>query len=263
MHAKVCVFVRFFVLLPVSFEEAESVKQTKIMADYVIEDEELGQVRVRVDARARRLIFRMGEDGIRVTVPPGTSAEQLRRSLRDLRPRLQEQQQKLARKLIDTGFRMDAELFGLRLLPGTDSRFLLRRQGREVEILCPPHTRFDDEQLQNWLRRVVVEAMRKRAQEVLPERLRQLSLRHGLPFTDVKINSSRGRWGSCSGRRSINLSCYLVLLPVRLIDYVLLHELSHTREMNHGDRFWALLNSLTGGHALELRNELKAYRTSF
>ena len=114
------------------------------MADYVIEDEELGQVRVRVDARARRLIFRTGEDGIRVTVPPGTSAEQLRRSLRELRPRLQEQQQKLVRKLIDTGFRMDAELFGLRLLPGTDSRFLLRRQGREVEILCPPHTRFDD-----------------------------------------------------------------------------------------------------------------------
>ena len=94
LHAKVCVFVRFFVLLPVSFEEAESVKQTKIMADYVIEDEELGQVRVRVDARARRLIFRMGEDGIRVTVPPSTSAEQLRRSLRELRPRLQEQQQK-------------------------------------------------------------------------------------------------------------------------------------------------------------------------
>lgn len=233
------------------------------MTNYVIDDSELGKMLVKVNARARRMIFRTGEEGISITVPPGTSAEQLRRALNELRPRLLEQRKKLTRRLIDTEFRIDTDLFSLRLRMGKDNRFLLRRQSREVEIICPPDTRFEDEQLQEWLRRVIVEALRKRAQEVLPPRLYQLADRHGLFFTDVKINSSRSRWGSCSGQRSINLSCYLLLLPAKLIDYVLLHELSHTREMNHSDRFWALLDSLTDGHALDLRNELKAYRTSF
>ena len=88
-----------------------------------------------------------------------------------------------------------------------------------------------------------------------------LSEQYKLPYKSVKINSSRGRWGSCSARKAINLSYFLVLLPKHLIDYVLLHELSHTREMNHGDRFWTLLNSMTGGKAFELREELKKYKT--
>ena len=92
-------------------------------------------------------------------------------------------------------------------------------------------------------------------------RLEHLSAQCGLSYASVKINSSQGRWGSCSARKNINLSYYLVLLPSHLIDYVLLHELCHTREMNHGERFWDLLNRFTDGKALALRKELKKYRT--
>lgn len=54
-----------------------------------------------------------------------------------------------------------------------------------------------------------------------------------------------------------------MLLPAHLMDYVILHELAHTREMNHGPKFWELLNQLTDGKALALRKELRMHRPVF
>ena len=90
---------------------------------------------------------------------------------------------------------------------------------------------------------------------------KSLAQKYGFTYESVKINSSKGRWGSCSAKRGINLSYFLVLLPQHLIDYVLLHELCHTREMNHGEKFWSILNSVTSGRAHELREELRKYKT--
>ena len=130
-----------------------------------------------------------------------------------------------------------------------------------MEIVCPPHADFTDEKLQSWLHKVIEESLRRNAKSILPSRLASLSKQCGLPYSSVKINSSQGRWGSCSARKDINLSYYLVLLPSHLIDYVLLHELCHTCEMNHSERFWVLLNQFTEGKALALRGELRKYRT--
>ena len=130
-----------------------------------------------------------------------------------------------------------------------------------MQIICPPDADFSNKELQAWLRKVIEEALRRNAKIILPPRLYALSLQHNLSYKSVKINSSQGRWGSCSARKDINLSYYLVLLPSHLIDYVLLHELCHTCEMNHSERFWVLLNQFTEGKALALRGELRKYRT--
>ena len=132
-----------------------------------------------------------------------------------------------------------------------------------TRIVCTPTANFDDDELQVWLRKVIEEALRKNAKIILPSSIDNLSKLHKLPYESLKINSSQGRWGSCTSRKSINLSYYLLLLPSYLVDYVILHELAHTKEMSHSDRFWAILDGLTQGRALELRRELRNYTTSF
>lgn len=215
---------------------------------------------IRINNHARRLTFRTKEDEIRVTVPPGTTLKEVRNAIDELRPRLRSSRQAQARPLIDLNYRIDAEYFKLSLVTGERERFLSRSELGEMQIVCPPDADFLDKNLQAWLRKVIEEALKRNAKIILPPRLYQLSLRHNLPYKSVKINSSNGRWGSCSTRRSINLSCYLILLPEHLIDYVLLHELAHTREMNHGEGFWALLDELTEGKAQSLRQELKEFK---
>lgn len=232
-----------------------------MVAERILEDKELGCLHVRVNIRARRLTFRTKEDGVHVTIPPGTTLKELENAVEQLRPRLIAAKQRQARPSIDLNYRIDAEFFKLTLISGQRERFLSRSELGKMQIVCPPNADFSDKALQVWLRKAIEEALRRNAKIILPPRLYMLSMRHSLPYKSVKINSSSGRWGSCSARGNINLSYYLVLLPEHLIDYVLLHELSHTREMNHGVHFWELLDTLTDGKAQMLRKELKQYRT--
>ena len=233
------------------------------ITDYTYDDPELGRFHIRVNLRARRLTFRARDRELWVTIPAGASVTEVKQAIDSLRPRLRLLMSAQARPLMDGDYRIDAPCFHLSLVKGTTSRFLLRREGDDTQIVYPPDTDFTVPALQDWLRRVVSEAMRGRAKEVLPLRLEMLARAHGLAYRSVKINASTGRWGSCSARGDINLSLHLMLLPLHLIDYVLLHELSHTREMNHGPRFWALLDRMTDGKAHALREELKGYRCAF
>lgn len=227
----------------------------------IIEDDEIGRLIVRVNPRARSLVFRTKSDGVYVSVPPGTTMKEVRRAIDELREKLLAVRKKKVLPLIDLNYKIDKEFFKLSLITGEKDQFLANSQLGYMQIICPPHADFTDGNLQVWLRKVIEESLRRNAKSILPSRLASLSKQCGLPYASVKINSSQGRWGSCSARKDINLSYFLVLLPSHLIDYVLLHELCHTREMNHGERFWDLLNRFTQGRALALREELKKHRT--
>ncbi|MDR0428150.1 MAG: M48 family metallopeptidase [Dysgonamonadaceae bacterium] len=101
--------------------------------------------------------------------------------------------------------------------------------------------------------------LREQAKEYLPNALNRLAQQYGFEYREVKIRKSKTRWGSCSRNRTINLSIYLMLLPRHLIEYVMLHELCHTIEMNHGPAFWNLLEQYTQGKNQALRKELKGF----
>lgn len=228
--------------------------------NYQIEDAELGTITWKVNTKARRMTFRTKPEGVFATVPTGTTQKEVKMAIETLRPKLLKAKEKAKPKpLIDLNYCIDAEFFKLSLVSGNRERFLSHSELGEMRIICPPNADFNDAGLQEWLHKVIVEALRRNAKIVLPPRLYMLSMKHGLPYEQLKINSSKGRWGSCSAKKHINLSCYLMLLPSHLIDYVLLHELAHTKEMNHSEDFWALLDKLTDGKAKALRKELMQF----
>jgi hypothetical protein len=86
-----------------------------------------------------------------------------------------------------------------------------------------------------------IEALKAQARAVLPERVAYWSEQMGVTPAGVKITTARHRYGSCSGKNSLCFSCFLMRSPPEAIDLVVVHELCHIREKNHGPRFYALL----------------------
>ena len=105
-----------------------------------------------------------------------------------------------------------------------------------------------------------VARLRNAAKNYLPERVRLVAERFGLKYNVLKINRARTRWGSCTSRKNINLSCFVMRLPLHLIDFVILHELCHTVHMNHGTQFHALLNRFCGFREKDYNRQLRTFR---
>jgi len=102
--------------------------------------------------------------------------------------------------------------------------------------------------------------LRKEALDYLPGRVAELSEIHGYKITGLKIRRMKTRWGSCTARKSINLNSWLMMIPEALADYVILHELAHTRFPDHGKKFWEELDRATGGLSAGYRKELRNHQ---
>ena len=93
-------------------------------------------------------------------------------------------------------------------------------------------------------------------EEYLINRVETLAKKHGFQYRILKFKVMKTRWGSCTAKNNINLNMLITFLPKKLQDYVILHELVHTRIKDHSHRFWALLDKITGD-AKGIHKELK------
>jgi predicted metal-dependent hydrolase len=81
--------------------------------------------------------------------------------------------------------------------------------------------------------------LKKRASVVIPERVAYFAPLVGVDYGTITIRSQKTRWGSCSSKGNLNFNCLLLLAPPQVLDYVVVHELCHRKQMNHSPRFWA------------------------
>lgn len=105
-----------------------------------------------------------------------------------------------------------------------------------------------------------VERLRCEARKYIPATIARLAQMHGFGYGKVRISSAHTRWGSCSGSNNISISLFVMLLPEHLREFIILHELCHTRHHNHSSAFHSLLDSLVGGKERALNRELKAHK---
>ena len=115
------------------------------------------------------------------------------------------------------------------------------------------------EQEYNIFSKNLTEIDRVEARKKLVRRLNELSEQHGFSYNKVFMRNQKTRWGSCSAKNNISLNMKLVRLPEEMIDYVLLHELVHTRIKNHNNEFWTELNRIVGD-AKRMDRRLNEYK---
>jgi predicted metal-dependent hydrolase len=135
---------------------------------------------------------------------------------------------------------------------------------REIDAAGPPVAIVDGEIRVRGepvhLARRVRDFLMATAGKELSLRARRLAARIGRDITQITVRDTRSHWGSCSGRGNISFSWRLIFAPEPVLDYVVAHEVSHLVEMNHGPRFWRLVESLSPGSGTP-RAWLKRHRS--
>lgn len=94
---------------------------------------------------------------------------------------------------------------------------------------------------QSTVKQVLENVYRKKARDFFSERADQYAEEMGVEYGKIEIRNQRTKWGSCSTTGTISLNWRLVMAPPKIADYVVIHELAHLQEANHGDEFWALV----------------------
>jgi len=118
------------------------------------------------------------------------------------------------------------------------------------ENILVPKT-FKKEKIISWLKR--------EARKLINERLEKYAAIMGVSYSTVRLSGARTRWGSCSGRDSLNFTWRLILCPIAAIDYVIIHELCHITYKNHSPAFWAMVKRVCPKFK-EQKNWLKTNR---
>lgn len=114
----------------------------------------------------------------------------------------------------------------------------------EIIVEYPLFEDVNSDNIQNEIKKAINLALRIEAKKHLPMRVKELAHLFGFKYNRVTVKNLKSRWGSCSGKNNINLNIHLMKLSDELIDYVVLHELVHTKHKNHSKNFWNALEKV-------------------
>lgn len=208
----------------------------------VIKDSEFGDITVRRSAKASQVRIRVAPDGsLRASMPLYAPIFLLKRLVKSSREELR---QMIKQSQPITTYK-DGQQIGKShtLIVRSAQKFKIQKSKQQIVVYLPENKSLSNPEVVRSIRDASISALRLEAKSYLPKRLSYLASKHGLDYERVRFSHASSRWGSCSSTGTISLNIALMKLPFNLIDYVLIHELSHTVHMNHSQDFWELVSS--------------------
>ncbi|HUC96714.1 MAG TPA: SprT family zinc-dependent metalloprotease [Candidatus Saccharimonadales bacterium] len=228
----------------------------------VVHDKEFGDIIVRRSPAATQIRVRVAPDGtLRASLPmraPMFLVKHLLKSSRDeLREILAQSKPVYEYK---NGLQV-GKSHTLAIQESDDEEFSVTRQKLKIIVKLPPGKQVSNPVISRKIRDSIIAALRIEAKSYLPNRLSFLAQKHGLTYEKVRFSHASGRWGSYSSNGTISLNIALMKLPFELIDYIIIHELSHSKQMNHSKVFWSLVEVADPNYKIH-RRELKKHNPS-
>jgi len=196
-----------------------------------------------------RLTVTMGK-GLRVSAPLRVSMRELPKFIHEKSDWVLDkldQFEKLERKIHKQRYRIGSKVLFLgkpyiiRVYESSSKKTRITMNGRELEMYLPKME--FPEGRERYLQRLVWAWYRIQARKVIGHRVLQFASIMRVKPGAITIKKQRSRWGSCSAEGNLNFNLLLMMMPPRVLDYVIIHELAHLVELNHSPKYWSIVDA--------------------
>lgn len=208
----------------------------------VIQDKEFGKITIRRSQLAKQVKLRVSSDGtLHASLPMRAPIFLVRGMINSSRDKIRQLlSQSKPEYTYENGMKIGKShtLVIQQINAETPS---VSRHSQQIIVKLPVGKSVYDDDISRKIRDTIIASLKIEAKSYLPRRLSFLAEKYGHSYEKVKFSHASGRWGSCSSNGTISLNIALMKLPFELIDYIIIHELSHTKQMNHSPNFWSLV----------------------
>ena len=215
------------------------------------DDAKTGRYSITKKRSAKRITLRISKDGTpNVTIPQYATLQSGHRFLQSHREWVEEHSQPQIRFTEGQHYELyDGTLVSISR--GGDRNSHNYTRGR-LTIKC----KSSDEQ--DYIRKTITKHLALDSENAIRPRVEKFQTQLSVSASALRFRATTSRWGSCNSKAQLTFSVYIAQLPNELIDYIVIHELSHIREMNHSARFWAQVARHDPSYK-QHRKELKQY----
>ena len=219
------------------------------MDDIIIDEHRIPfSIRRSFTTRSFRLQMRMDRPQVTLTAPRLASEFQIKKFLDGQMPWL-EKKWEIAKKRLSKRRTLTFEAGELFYYYGEPVKLVvhfskLKRPGikvRKDEMIVTLHEGLKPTDHKAQIKKTIEGFYREKAEEAIRDRLDFFKDHYHFKFHKVTFRNQKSRWGSCSHKGNLNFNWRLIMAPIEVIDYVVVHEMCHLKEMNHSSRFWKLV----------------------